>query len=295
MKELIDPKVIPKEIIGRVTKPLTVTSSNGRPAAPEEGIMTYGLGMFVYSYRGHTMWQHSGGLPGTCSYMVILPDRNIGVMIMTNDDDWGAPLCKAIPYTIVDKLLAVEPADWQTRCVDDTMKFLAPKDPASTPPESPRPPLDASVVAGKYSNNAFGQFNIRPLNEVPEVVALLPMLKKKSYTPLPHTDQMYVTKFDNIFTDFILFFPVDGPRYGYMTFSQINAQPSPKSSEDQPSEDGDISKGKVIWAWGKGISVFNEQGVGMFGGFNRPGDIEDMPKVTEEDVDRKADVWFARD
>ena len=49
----------------------------------------YGLGWNVMDYRGHKLLWHSGNADGMPSYMALLPERRIGVVIMLNS--WIAP------------------------------------------------------------------------------------------------------------------------------------------------------------------------------------------------------------
>ena len=295
MRELIDPQVIPKEVITRLSKPLTVSAASGRPTSPEEGITTYGLGLAIHSYRGHTVWQHGGGVPGFLSLMTVLPDKNLGIMVMSNDDNWGAALVKIIAYHAIDKLLDLEPVDHQGRTVNEWMGYLATKNPDFAIPDSPRPSLDPSVILGKFSHKGYGGLDVQRLTDVPEVVDLLPLLRDRSTTELPSADKMFVTVYKNIFTHYIIFHPLEGPKYGYVTFDDYDIHPSATSAEAGAQEDKrHVEKRKVVWAWLSGVAVFTEKGVGMFGGFYRRGAIEDPPQVTEQDVEKHADVWFGR-
>jgi hypothetical protein len=297
MKELIDPQVIPKEVITRITKPLIVSAATGRPTSPEEGIATYGRGLTIQSYRGNTVWQHGGGVPGYLSLMTILPDKNIGITVMSNDDNWGWALGKITTYSIVDKLLGLEPVDHQGRTVKQWMGYLATKNPDFDIPDPPRPSLDPSIIVGKFAHKGYGELNIKRLTDVPEVLDLLPLIAAKSTAQLPSADKMFVTVFKNLFTHYIIFHALEGPKYGYMTFDDYDIKSTTTgdtATAAQSEQDGDVKNRKVIWGWMSGVAIFSEKGVGMFGGFYRRGVIEDLPKLTEEDVENNADVWFGR-
>jgi len=297
MKELIDPKVIPKGVVARLSKPLTVSAGDGRPTSPEEGVTTYGLGLAVHTYRGHTVWQHGGGVPGSSSLMTVLPDKNLGIMAMSNDDNWGAALVKIIVYNAIDKILGLEPVDWQGRTIKEWMGYLAAKNPEFNIPDSPRPPLDAGIITGRFKHKGYGELNIVPLSDMPEVEELLPILRDRSNVVLPPSDEgMYVTVYKNIFTHYILFHHIDGLKYRYMTFDVYDFIPSASAGGTEAEHRGneDVKKKKVVWVWLSGIAVFKDKGVGVFGGFNRRRAIEDPHQVTEENVVEHSDVWFGR-
>ena len=59
----------------------------------------YGLGWFMLDYQGRKIIRHGGGLPGYISEIALVPEENLGFIILTNDMNW---LPSAMTYKIVD-------------------------------------------------------------------------------------------------------------------------------------------------------------------------------------------------
>lgn len=69
----------------------------------------YGLGFEVRDYRGWKMVRHTGGLPGYVSLVAMIPDANVGVAILTNQE---TPAMWPIGLTILDHYLDAPEHDW---------------------------------------------------------------------------------------------------------------------------------------------------------------------------------------
>jgi len=73
----------------------------------------YGLGWSIQDYQGHKIVGHGGGYDGMISKSTFVPDKNIGIIILTNSLSW-AP--SALMYKTLDVLLAnkTDGKDWST-------------------------------------------------------------------------------------------------------------------------------------------------------------------------------------
>ena len=87
----------------------------GESEFPELGQASYGLGLRVSSYRGHKMVAHGGGIDGFISSMSWLPRERIGVMVLTNRSGDMNPVPVMIAYNVYDRLLGLDPVDWNAR------------------------------------------------------------------------------------------------------------------------------------------------------------------------------------
>ena len=72
----------------------------------------YGLGWFLKDVKGNLHVSHTGGLPGMLSKTVLIPDLNLGVIVLTNTEPGGGALFTAVSNSIVDAYLPVEKTDW---------------------------------------------------------------------------------------------------------------------------------------------------------------------------------------
>lgn len=127
-----------------------------------EGFAGYGLGWNVMDYRGHKLLWHSGNADGMPSYMALLPNERIGVVVMLNT--WQAPyLHGEIAARILDHYLGLPTRDYsaellaRTRAAD-ARAAVAPK-PAAT--ARPTPPMDLAAYAGFYSDDLYGPILLR--------------------------------------------------------------------------------------------------------------------------------------
>ncbi|MXN89800.1 serine hydrolase [Flavobacterium sp. Sd200] len=72
----------------------------------------YGLGWFLTDVKGNMMVTHTGGLPGMLSITTLIPDLNLGIVILTNTDPGGGLLFSAINNTILDSYLKMDDFGW---------------------------------------------------------------------------------------------------------------------------------------------------------------------------------------
>jgi CubicO group peptidase (beta-lactamase class C family) len=79
----------------------------------ELGDLAYGMGFFVTSYRGHKFVHHGGNIDGFSALVAFLPQDNIGLVILTNQDSSALPA--VVAYNVWDRLLGMDPIDWTTR------------------------------------------------------------------------------------------------------------------------------------------------------------------------------------
>jgi CubicO group peptidase (beta-lactamase class C family) len=70
----------------------------------------YGLGWGLRDYRGHKLVGHTGQLAGYVSRTTLVPDLNLGIVILTNQEENAAH--SAIANTVVDRYLAAPAVDW---------------------------------------------------------------------------------------------------------------------------------------------------------------------------------------
>jgi CubicO group peptidase (beta-lactamase class C family) len=103
----------------QIETPVTIMPN---PAPPAElaglrsNLNAYGLGVNIRDYRGQRVVTHTGGLPGYVSEVTLLPERNLGIAVLTNAESTAA--FTALTMTIVDNDLGAPPTDW-------TAAFLA--------------------------------------------------------------------------------------------------------------------------------------------------------------------------
>tara|TARA_R110002012_G_scaffold319389_4_gene539852 strand:+ start:10668 stop:12233 length:1566 start_codon:yes stop_codon:yes gene_type:complete len=72
----------------------------------------YGLGWFLTDVKGNMQVEHTGGLPGMLSKVVMIPDMDLGIVVLTNTSNDGGGLFSAVTQTIIDLYLELDDFMW---------------------------------------------------------------------------------------------------------------------------------------------------------------------------------------
>jgi CubicO group peptidase (beta-lactamase class C family) len=123
----------------------------------------YALGLDIRDYRGRKLVSHTGGLPGYVSRVAMIPDLNVGVAVLTNQESTMA--FDAIVLRILDHYLEAAPFDWieafskvraqmQAAAKQASARDSAARDTAS------RPSLPLAKYAGMYRDAWYGDIAI---------------------------------------------------------------------------------------------------------------------------------------
>lgn len=128
-------------------------------AAVRPMFSAYGRGWMLADYRGRKMVWHTGGLSGMVTRVTMIPDLNLGVIVLTNQESGGA--FNAITYTVLDHYLGAAATDWPQVFLDTAKKQVADaeatisKQQAGRKAES-RPSLPLAAYAGRYRDAWYG-------------------------------------------------------------------------------------------------------------------------------------------
>jgi len=147
-------------------KPVTILPNPAPPAelAPRKAhFRAYALGLDIRDYRGHLVVDHTGGLPGYVSIVTLIPERNLGVAILTNAESTSA--FYALTQQIVDYDLGAPPMDWteaylkrDARIDAETARALSQS--AAARDASSKPSLPPVKYAGVYTDAWYGDVAI---------------------------------------------------------------------------------------------------------------------------------------
>jgi len=74
----------------------------------------YGLGWDLSDVKGNLSVSHTGYVPGMFSKIWMIPDLNLGVVVLTNTEEDGREIRNAISQTIIDRYLGLADYDWVT-------------------------------------------------------------------------------------------------------------------------------------------------------------------------------------
>ncbi|WP_372783208.1 serine hydrolase [Phenylobacterium sp.] len=79
-------------------------------AATQTHFRNYGLAWFLEDYQGAERVTHTGGLVGMVSYVSLLPEQHLGVIVLTNQQSGAA--MSAMMQSLLDPLLGKPVQDW---------------------------------------------------------------------------------------------------------------------------------------------------------------------------------------
>ncbi|RPJ00587.1 MAG: serine hydrolase [Candidatus Aminicenantes bacterium] len=146
----------------QIETPVTIVPNSAPPAelaGLKSNFAAYALGLGVREYRGQRVITHTGGLPGYVSIVTLLPERNLGVAILTNAESTNA--FSALTWQIVDNDLGAPATDWtaaylklQARFDEETRKSLG--ESAAARDASSKPSLPLAKYAGVYTDAWYG-------------------------------------------------------------------------------------------------------------------------------------------
>jgi CubicO group peptidase (beta-lactamase class C family) len=128
---------------------------------PESTRHAYGLGWMIGQYREHRLVQHGGGIDGSQTECMLLPDDGIGVVVLTNTS--SSVMAPVVAYRVLDELLGLEPRDWFS---DIKPRFDAATAGAKEARGARRVvsgaplPRPADAYAGDYEHPAYGRLSI---------------------------------------------------------------------------------------------------------------------------------------
>jgi len=87
-----------------------ITSLPPTAAMTRTHFRDYGLGWMLEDYDGFERVWHTGGLVGMVSYVSLLPEQHVGLVVLTNQQSGGA--IGALMQTLTDRFVGAPPRDW---------------------------------------------------------------------------------------------------------------------------------------------------------------------------------------
>lgn len=151
LKKLWSPQTI-KEI-GRFEEKYT----------PSTHFSTYGLGWELFDYHGRKIVNHSGGLDGMISKVVLVPEKKLGFVILTNSINW---LPDALMYKVLDTYLSTENFDWSNLFYrfyignkDYEKEEFAKKEGERN--QNTKPTLELEKYCGTYNSILYGDCEVK--------------------------------------------------------------------------------------------------------------------------------------
>jgi CubicO group peptidase (beta-lactamase class C family) len=150
--------------LARIESPHTITPLAPDSLTPSTHFSAYGLGIGMRDYRGVKVLSHTGGIDGMLSLVAYVPERDLGIVVLTNTSPHNA-LYTAIMYRVLDAYLGGESRDWSGILLDRTREAEARQAETRARTErervpGTRPSLELAAYVGTYSNEMYGDVSI---------------------------------------------------------------------------------------------------------------------------------------
>ena len=163
-KQFLSPRVMRQ--IHSIQFPLPVSSSSQEDFGTR--FHGYGLGWSISDYRGYKMISHGGGLSGMISFQALIPEKNLGVIVLTN----FAPnrLARALTNRILDHFLDAPERDWSGIYLEaqeeaEKRRDNSDKELVASRVEGTKPSLTLEKYIGYYHDAFSGKAEVRMEND----------------------------------------------------------------------------------------------------------------------------------
>ncbi|NOR87056.1 MAG: serine hydrolase, partial [Bacteroidales bacterium] len=101
--------LLPSYVIRDMMTPRTIKSLNGLRRMTGAQFSSYALGWNTWDHHGMKVVEHAGGMPGYISQLTLVPQENLGIIILTNT---LSSLPTALELYILDLYLKDQTTDW---------------------------------------------------------------------------------------------------------------------------------------------------------------------------------------
>ena len=164
-----DKSLISNEQIKHLISPQMLMPGND----PDIKATSYALGWMNFIYKGKSIVAHGGNIDGFSAYVLMMPDDNTGIVILSNKDGSGVP--ELLSLYAIDCLFDYNEYDWYEEKVGKLMKQKevleaeaikkdtekkSKKESSAKKPTKPGPMHNLPSYAGEYENEAYGAFKI---------------------------------------------------------------------------------------------------------------------------------------
>jgi CubicO group peptidase (beta-lactamase class C family) len=155
----------------RVLKPETVAEIFKRsmvseidftdlPPISEKTGFFYGLGVGSYDYAGHQIIEKGGALAGVRTIIVLVPDKNAGIVVLANLNLTAFP--EAVRAYFLNQLLGVDPEADQKQILALNQQLKKMMAPPPAPKNTGKFNGTLQSLVGVYENDYYGRCEILP-------------------------------------------------------------------------------------------------------------------------------------
>lgn len=154
----------------------------------------YGLGWRLSNIGAYKYISHTGTLSGYQAFVALLPELNVGAVILNNGSHSGAR--GAVMQTILEMFTSSTQTDWVQKYIDyqdeREQRYL---DNLKTPVGVAKPSLEPEQIKGRYIDQWFGDFIISQSGK--ELRITSSRMRNLTGKLLPFQDMTYTIIWDN--------------------------------------------------------------------------------------------------
>lgn len=140
------------------------TGSNERFALTHTHFLSYGLGWGLQDIDGYERVSHNGGVPGMVTHVSLVPELNLGVVVLTNQQQSAA--LEAVSLQIIEAYAKAPKRDWVAIAkanLEKQEQRIKEADAASAPPRGVAnawTPSDPGAYAGTFKDPWRGEATV---------------------------------------------------------------------------------------------------------------------------------------
>lgn len=133
-------------------------SEKGKELIPGRHFTGYGLGFGLQDYYGRMLVSHGGGYDGMYSRVAMMPDENLGIVVLTNS---MSGISTPLTYAIFNMFIQEDKQDWianfyKPQTEDERIVKLKASRLTGTSPS-----LELSAYTGDYQADMYGDFSVK--------------------------------------------------------------------------------------------------------------------------------------
>jgi CubicO group peptidase (beta-lactamase class C family) len=158
-------QIVEPSVISETRKPhnLLQVSDRAKEINPWTHFSAYGLGWSLSDYRGRLVVSHGGGLPGMVAHVALVPEENLGIVVLVNFGLHG--LRQSVVYHVIDAYLGADAHDWERIFHERIERILEARAAAKAQREEARlkdtkPSLAPEAYSGRYTSAVYGDAEI---------------------------------------------------------------------------------------------------------------------------------------
>ncbi|MGV3528679.1 MAG: serine hydrolase [Flavisolibacter sp.] len=154
-------RVLPWAALQKTRDVNIITGSRKSPTLPMH-FRGYGLGLFAADYNGRQVYWHTGGAGGMVSNVCFVPEENLGIAVLTNNDNQS--FFELLRYQILDAYLDVPYTNRSETSLPGFQKEMqqqvAEISGWKARVKGNKPALPLTAYAGIYTNPLYGQISV---------------------------------------------------------------------------------------------------------------------------------------